>query len=113
MQNSEPVTDWLNKLNFGLANEEQKRSTYRNAIQTFAAFSGKPAPEIIPEHSKATEQEFKNNYTKLYLAYIAHLQKSFPPNNVREQIDIIRSFFRFHNLPTESGVRAIFQFFFK
>ncbi len=113
MQKFDPIEKWLNSIGTGRSDAKQQQNTHREAIQKFADFSRKSLQTIVAEYSKASEKQFKGYYAQLLLSYTAYLQKQYPPNVVREQVDMVRSFFSYYRLPLGFGVRAHFQFFFK
>ncbi len=113
MQEIDPVEKWLNAVGNEHSNNKQVKAAYKDNLQKFADFSGKTPQQIVAEYTKASEKQFKKYYTQLLHDYTTSLQKLYPPNSVREQVNVVRSFFNYYKLPIGFGVRAHIEFLFK
>lgn len=107
------VEKWLSAMTPAGSRDKQKIESYRKTIQKFIDFSGKSAQELFVECSNVSEKQLRNHYAQLLLSYTAYLQKSLPPNDVRQQINVVRSFFSYYKIPIGFGVCAHLQFFLK
>jgi site-specific recombinase XerD len=93
--------------------DNQTIEAYRKTMQNFEDFSEKSAQDILAECNNLSENSGNNYCAQLLLAYTAYLQKSLPPNVVRQQINVIRAFFSYYKIPIGFGVRTHLQFFLK
>jgi hypothetical protein len=105
VQNPDPLENWIKAT--GKTNREKE------TVLEFAALCGKTPAEIIAEFDPKSKKPFENRYGDLLLKFTAHQQKMLPTNTVREQVNIVRSFFTYYNLPIKFGFQAHIQFFFK
>ena len=104
-QKSSPIDEWLHA--------EKRLAEDRRIVFDFAIFCGKTPKQIANEFSANSRKQFEDNYGKQLLKYTAQLQKKLPSNTVREQVNTIRSFFKYNKLPIKFGISAHIQFFFK
>jgi hypothetical protein len=104
-QKANPLDEWLRA--------EKRSAEDRRIVFDFAIFCGKSPKQIAEEFSVNARKQFADYYGKQLLLYTAQLQKKLPSNAVREQINTIRSFFRYNKLPIKFGISAHIQFFLK
>jgi hypothetical protein len=104
-QKSNLVDEWLQS--------EKRLAGDRRIVFDFAIFCGKSPKQITEEFSVNTSEQFADYYGKQLLLYTAQLQKKLPSNIVRDQVNAIRSFFKYSKLPIKFGFSAHIQFFFK
>ena len=105
MQNPDPLENWLKAIH--------KNDSEREIILEFSSLCGKNPGQIIAEFEPKAKKEFQNRYGDLLLEYVERQQKKLPSNLVREQVNVIRSFFSYYNLPIKFGFKAHIQFFSK
>jgi hypothetical protein len=105
MQNPDALENWLKAIN--------KNDREREIFLEFSSLCQKTPDQIIAEFEPKAKKEFQNHYGDLLLKYVDMQQKKLPSNLVRDQVNVIRSFFSYYNLPIKFGFKAHIQFFFK
>ncbi|MGD6852257.1 MAG: hypothetical protein ACQCN6_09390 [Candidatus Bathyarchaeia archaeon] len=102
---TDPIEQWLQA--------EGHPAEDRKTLMDFAVFCEKTPRQIIGDFNEQSKRQFEKHYGEQLLKYTAQQQKKLSSNTVREQVDVIRSFFRYHKLPLKFGFSAHVQFFFK
>ncbi len=105
LQDSDPIENWLKATG--------KTDREREIVLAFAALCGRTPGQIIADFDSKFKKQFENRYGDFLLKYSAQQQKKMPANTVREQVNVIRSFFTYYNLPIKFGLQAHVQFFLK
>lgn len=95
-----PIQAWLINTSASNSSSNTTQYEYNIVFAQFIQFVEKTATQIIKEYENSTDRKFKRTYAQYIKAYINTLhQEGKAPNTIRTRIGIIRSYFKYHDLP--------------
>jgi site-specific recombinase XerC len=96
----DPIEVWINTVCASHSNSSRTRYNYLLVFQSFCKFIGKKASQIIKEYEASIDRDFRRKYAEYVKAFMTCQQtKGIAPNTISTRIGIIKSFFKYNDLP--------------
>jgi len=99
MQKFDVVQAWIDNVAYSHSKCENTNYQYRHAFQIFCDFIEKTPQQILEEYEGMTDREFRRKYANYVRALISHLNQKYAIGTVKLIVSIIRSFFKYNDLP--------------
>lgn len=94
------MENWLSTVAYSHSNSEQTRAVYTVQFQKFLDFVQKTPEQIVKEYERSSDRKFKRIYAQYLMAIIRELQgRRYAPSSVNSVINVVRSFFKYNDLP--------------
>jgi len=94
------VEAWLNNVAYSHSGSKKTNMNYKFFLNRFCKFINKTPQQIVDEYDQIDEKSFKRKYGQYLKAYISELvQKQFAPNTINSHVSIVKSFFKYSDLP--------------
>ena len=100
MSKFDVVQAWIDNVAFSHSKSENTETGYRYYIARFCDFIGKTPEQILSEYESMTDREFKRKYAMYVRTFISdQVRCGYAVGTVRRMVSIIKSFFRYNDLP--------------
>jgi len=95
-----PIETWLDNVSISHSNSHSTRRGYKFHFQLFCNFIGKTPKQILEDYENSTDRQFKRKYAQCVRAFAsAQFQRESAPNTINLTIAIVKSFFKYNDLP--------------
>ena len=94
------VEAWIDNIAYSHSKSEGTSYEYKRELTIFCDFIGKTPQQILDDYEGTRDREFKRKYAQYTRALVSKLlREGYAPNTIRNQVTIVKSFFKYNDLP--------------
>ena len=94
------MESWIDNVGIAHSNSNSTRQSYKFTFQRFCSFIGKTPEEILEEYEDSEDRVFRRKYAQYIRGFISSmLRQEFSPNTIGSRIAVVKSFFKYNDLP--------------
>lgn len=94
------VEAWIDNIAYSHSKSETTSYEYKRELAIFCDFIGKTPQQILGDYEGMRDRDFKRKYAQYVRALVSKLlREGLAPNTIRNQVTVIKSFFKYNDLP--------------
>jgi Site-specific recombinase XerD len=94
------VEAWIDNIAYSHSKSEGTSYEYKREFAIFCEFIGKTPQQILDDYEEARDRDFRRKYAQYIRALVSkQLRQGYAPNTIRNQVTVVKSFFKYNDLP--------------